>query len=80
MFLLVWRCRLGHRYFPFVEDRDLKIARSLGLQLGPNEIAPAILMLNRDLSVGWVQQGRSSSYYGDCELMKEIACWEKIPI
>jgi peroxiredoxin len=66
--------------YPFVEDVNLDIARSLGLQLSADEIAPAILMLNRDLTVGWVQQGRSASYYGDCELMKEIACWEKIPI
>jgi peroxiredoxin len=66
--------------YPFVEDVNLDIARSLGLQLSANEIAPAILMLNRDLKVGWVQQGRSANYYGDCELMKEIACWEKIAI
>lgn len=66
--------------YPFVEDVNLDIARSLGLQLGTGEIAPAILMLNRDLTVGWLQQGRNASYYGDCELMKEIACWEKIAI
>jgi peroxiredoxin len=66
--------------FPFVEDVGLSIASSLGLRLSADEIAPAILMLNRDLSVGWVQQGRNASYYGDRELMKEIACWNKIPI
>ena len=66
--------------YPFVEDVNLDIARSLGLQLSADEIAPAILMLNRDLTVGWVQQGRNASYYGDCELMKEVACWEKIAI
>ncbi len=56
------------------------LASSLGLRLSAQEIAPAILMLNNDLSIGWMQQGRNAVYYGDCELMKEIAYWEKIPI
>lgn len=65
---------------PFVEDRGLRISASLGLRLGDAEIQPAILMLDRDLRVGWMQRGRSSALYGDGALVEKVACWSRMPI
>lgn len=64
--------------FPFVEDEDLAIAKSLGLQLADDEIVPAILMLEPDLTVGWMQQGRGSKFYGDGALVEKVACWNRV--
>lgn len=61
--------------YPFVEDADLSIARSLGLQLSADEIAPAILMARDDLSIGWIQRGRSARYFGDEALREAVECW-----
>ena len=61
-------------------DDGLQIARSLGLQLDEDEIVPAIIMLDRDLTVGWMQRGRSGRFYGDGALVKKVECWERIPI
>lgn len=60
--------------FPFIEDRGLKIASSLGLRLTDDQIQPSILILERDLSVGWMQLGRSTEYFGDPALLKEVNC------
>lgn len=60
--------------FPFIEDRDLKIAASLGLRLADDQIQPSILILERDLSIGWLQRGRSTAYFGDPALLKEVNC------
>ncbi len=64
--------------YPFVEDVDLAIAKKLGLQMSEEEIFPSIFMLNPDLSVGWMQRGRNSSYYGDDALIKKINCGDWI--
>jgi peroxiredoxin len=64
--------------FPFVEDTGLKISRSLGLEIGEGQIAPAILMLESDLTVGWLQRGRSGRYFGDSALGEQVACWKGI--
>ena len=65
---------------PFVADTDLKIAESLELKLSEDEITPAILMLERDLTVGWMQVGRAGNFYGDGALVRQVACWKKISI
>ena len=64
--------------YPFVEDVDLEISRSLGLDMGGGQIAPAILMLKPDLTVGWMQRGRSAVYFGDDALVEEVACWNRV--
>lgn len=61
--------------YPFVVDEELSIATDLGLRLGPEEIAPAILILSDDLSIGWAQRGRSARLYGDAALEEKVACW-----
>ena len=61
----------GARY---VEDADLAIARSLGLQLGPDQMVPAIFAVNAKLAVDWEQRGRGGSYYGDGRLQKYLGC------
>ena len=60
--------------YPFVEDVHLKIAKRLGLQLGEKEILPAILILNEDLSVRWLQRGRNGLSYGDDALLRRLSC------
>ena len=63
--------RIGFPY-PFIEDRNLEIAKSLGLKMGEKEIVPAILILNRERKIRWMQSGRNGWYFGDEELLKEI--------
>ncbi len=60
--------------FPFIEDKDLQIAKSLGLQMSEEEILPAIFILTKDLKVGWMQAGRSDAQYGDPALFEEVRC------
>lgn len=69
--------KIGFPY-PFIEDQNLRIAKSLGLQMSEEEIFPAILVLRKDLKVGWMQTGRSEGYFGDPELLKEVRCAEWI--
>lgn len=73
------RDRIGFAH-PFVADEGLEIASSLGLRLSDAEMTPAILMLERDLGVGWMQRGRSGRFYGDGALIKQVECWTRIPI
>ena len=58
--------------YPFIADEDLRIARALGLGMGTDQIVPALLILDRDRVVRWMQSGRNSIYYGDDELLEEI--------
>ncbi len=60
--------------FPFIEDTDLRIAKSLGLQMSEDEILPSIFILTSDLKVGWMQAGRSDLNYGDPALFEKIKC------
>lgn len=69
--------RTGFPY-PFIEDRDLAIARSLGLQMNKTEIRPAMIILRKDRTVGWIQEGRGQRYFGDPELLKELRCADLI--
>lgn len=58
--------------YPFIEDRNLRIAKSLGLDISDKEITPSIFILNKHREIRWMQKGRSSLYYGDQELLNEI--------
>jgi peroxiredoxin len=60
--------------YPFVEDVDLTIARRLGLAMSEMEIVPAILTLNRDLAVTWVQRGRTGGAFSDAALLERVGC------
>ena len=60
--------------FPFIMDKDLKIARSLDLIINEAQILPSILILNDKLEVEWAQRGRNAVYFGDPELMKHLRC------
>ena len=60
--------------FPFIEDKGLAIADSLGLRLSKDEIQPSVFILKPDLSVGWMQNGRGTEYFGDPELFKALRC------
>jgi peroxiredoxin len=64
--------------FPFVEDEGLRIAESLGLRMGEDEIFPSIFILNADRTVGWMQAGRGEGQYGDPALFEAIRCAEWI--
>jgi len=43
--------------FPFIPDQNFSIAKKLGLILSPEEIMPAIVILNEDLSVNGFEKG-----------------------
>ena len=60
--------------FPFIVDKQLKIARSLDLLLNETHILPSILILNEKLEVEWMQKGRNALFFGDPELMKRLKC------
>ena len=60
--------------YPFIEDRDLAIARAADLVLAPDQIAPAIFVLDESRNIAWLQRGRSGVYYGDGELLDRLGC------
>ena len=64
--------------FPFIEDKDLRIAESLGLRMSKEEIFPSIFVLNGDLTIGWMQEGRGEGAYGDPALFEALKCAEWI--
>lgn len=65
--------RIGFPY-PFIEDKNLSIAKSLGLQMSEAEIFPSIFILGPDLMVQWMQRGRGAQSYGDPALMETVDC------
>ncbi len=58
--------------YPFIEDKKLRITKSLGLDMSESEITPSIFILNKQRNIRWMQRGRSGWYYGDKELLNEI--------
>ena len=60
--------------FPFIPDQNFSIAKKLGLILSPEEIMPAIVILNEDLSVKWIRKGRNILNFGDAELKDHLGC------
>lgn len=64
--------------YPFIEDKGLAFAESLGLRMSEKEITPSIFLLRSDLSIRWMQNPRSAGYYGDSELAQVLRCAELI--
>ena len=60
--------------FPFIADQNFSIAKKLDLILSPEEIMPALVILNEDLSVKWIQKGRNALNFGDAELKDYLSC------
>ena len=60
--------------FPFVEDRERKLATPLDLSLPDSLISPAIFAVDPQRRVVWMQHGRSGVYYGDHELFDYLDC------
>ena len=60
--------------FPFIPDQNFSIAKKLDLILSPEEIMPAIVILNEDLSVKWIRKGRNALNFGDAELKDHLGC------
>jgi len=60
--------------FPFIQDKNLKIAEYFDLAMPPFEIVPAIILLNNDGSVRWIQPGRGPDYYSDQALSDYLDC------
>ena len=60
--------------FPFIPDQNFSIAKKLDLILSPEEIMPAIVILNEDLSVKWIRKGRNALNFGDAELKYYLGC------
>ena len=62
--------------FPFtvIPDQNFSIAKKLELILSPEEIMPAIIILNKDLSIKWIRKGRNALNFGDEELKDYLGC------
>ena len=60
--------------FPFIPDQNFSIAKKLDLILSPEEIMPAIVILNKDLSIKWIRRGRNALNFGDKELKDYLGC------
>jgi peroxiredoxin len=60
--------------YPFVEDRDLAIARAADLVLAPDQIVPAILVANARREIVWMDRGRNPTSFNDPALLKELEC------
>ena len=60
--------------FPFIPDQNFSIAKKLDLILSPEEIMPAIVILNEDLSIKWIREGRNALNFGDADLKEYLGC------
>jgi peroxiredoxin len=60
--------------YPFVEDRDLALARAADLVLAPGQIVPAILVANERREVVWTDRGRNPTSFNDPALLAELRC------
>jgi len=60
--------------YPFVEDRDLAIARAADLVLAPDQIVPAILVANARREIVWMDRGRNPTAFNDPALLAELQC------
>ena len=60
--------------YPFVEDEGLAIARAAGLQLAPDQIAPAMFAVNERREIVWMQRGRGAGSFGDEALLEYLDC------
>ncbi len=60
--------------FPFIQDKNLKISKHFDLANPPFEIVPAIILLNKDRSIRWIQAGRYPGYYSDQALNDYLDC------
>ena len=60
--------------FPFVQDKNLKIAKRFDLAIPPFEIMPAVILLQKDGSVRWSKPGRGPDYYSDQALSDYLDC------
>jgi len=60
--------------FPFIQDKNLKIAKRFDLAMPPFEIIPAVILLEKDGSARWVKPGRSPDYYSDQALIDYLDC------
>ena len=60
--------------FPFIQDKNLKIAEYFDLAMHPFEIVPAVILLNKDGSVRWIQPGRGPDNYSDQALSDYLDC------
>ncbi len=58
----------------YVEDRDLAIARSLGLRLTRDQILPGLFAIDASLQIAWEQRGRNGAHYGDGKLQEYLGC------
>ena len=59
---------------PFIEDKKLKIANSLGIAMNGEEIFPTIFVVKNDLSIKWIKLGRNAFQFGDRELLEKLDC------
>lgn len=60
--------------YPFVEDRDLAIARAADLVLAPDHVVPAILIANARREIVWMDRGRNAASFNDPALLAELRC------
>jgi len=60
--------------FPFISDKDLAIAKRFDLIASFFEIMPAIVLFEKDGSVGWSQIGRGPEYFSDQAIIDYIDC------
>lgn len=60
--------------YPFVEDVNLDLARTLRLELAEDQIVPAFILLDSERRVAWMQRGRNSAYFGDAALLQHLDC------
>ena len=60
--------------FPFIQDKNLKIAKRFDLAMPPFEIIPAVILLEKDGSAHWVKPGRGPDYYSDQALIDYLDC------
>tara|TARA_B100000686_G_scaffold58038_1_gene62293 strand:- start:206 stop:814 length:609 start_codon:yes stop_codon:yes gene_type:complete len=58
----------------FVEDVDLKLARSLELDIDGSYLKPTIFRVDKLRRISWIQHGRSARYFGDRELLQYLQC------
>lgn len=60
--------------YPFVEDVNLDLASALRLELAEDQIMPALILLDGERRIEWMQRGRNGAYFGDEALLRQLDC------
>ncbi|MCH8011863.1 MAG: redoxin family protein [Candidatus Marinimicrobia bacterium] len=60
--------------YPFVNDTDFSFADHLKLRMSQTEMIPAVIVLETDLSIKWMEKGRGPGNFSDEIIFEKLDC------